>query len=278
MDEMSPAAKASKNIVAGRSDPTRRFSDRVDNYVKYRPGYPPQVLGHLHDVAGLTPASAVADVGSGTGISARPFLDYGCTVYGIEPNREMRQAADRLLQGFPMFHSIDGAAESTTLPSESVDLVTAGQAFHWFDPARASTEFRRVLRPGGKVALMWNCRKTIGTPFLEAYERLLLEFGIDYQKVRHEKIDAEALSTFYGRYSMAKFANHQLFDLEGLRGRLLSSSYAPGPGHQNHDPMMRKLDGLFERFEAGAGSTWITIRRCTSVSFEDGACSNEYAE
>jgi SAM-dependent methyltransferase len=252
MDEISQPAKA-KSIDASRSDPTRRFSDRVDNYVKYRPGYPPEVLSHLRGVAGLTPASTVADVGSGTGISSRLFLDYGCAVFGIEPNREMRQAAERLLNGFPKFHSIVGTAESTTLPNQSMDLVAAGQAFHWFDRARAKAEFRRVLRPGGKVALMWNCRKTTGLPFLEAYERLLLEFGTDYQSVRHENIDADALSSFYGHgnYAIANFANHQSFDLEGLRGRLLSSSYAPGPGHPNHDPMMRALTALFERSHAG---------------------------
>lgn len=253
MDEMLQSANVPQSIDGGRSDSTRRFSDRVDNYVKYRPGYPPEVLGHLRNMAGLTPDSTVADVGSGTGISARLFLNHGCTVFGVEPNREMRQAADRLLSGFPGFHSIDGTAEATTLPNHSMDMVAAGQAFHWFDPARAKAEFRRILRPGGKVALMWNCRKTTGSPFLEAFERLLLEFGTDYQNVRHENINAAAFSAFYenGNYSIATFANHQSFDLQGLRGRLLSSSFAPVPGHPNHDPMMRKLIGLFERFEAG---------------------------
>ncbi len=251
MDEISQPANALKGIRPDRSDSTRRFSDRVDHYVRYRPGYPPQVLGLLRDVAGLTPRSVVADVGSGTGISARLFLDHGCTVFGIEPNPEMRQAADRLLKGFARFHSIDATAESTTLPDHLVDLVAAGQAFHWFDPPRARVEFRRILRPGGQVALMWNNRKRPGTPFLQGYEQLLLEFGTDYQKVRHENINAQALSAFYGHgnYSAATVANHQSLDLDGVRGRLLSSSYAPAPGQPKHDSMMRALDGLFERFE-----------------------------
>lgn len=252
MNEMSKPSNASGSIDAGRSDSTRRFSDRVEHYVKYRPGYPPEVLGLLRDLAGFTPQSMVADVGSGTGISAKLFLDHGCTVFGIEPNREMRQAGERLLKDYPKFHSIDATAEATTLPGHAVDLVAAGQAFHWFDPARARAEFRRVLRPGGKVALMWNNRKRPGTPFLQAYEHLLMEYGTDYQRGRHENIDAQALSLFYGHgnYAEATFSNTQSFDLDGLRGRLLSSSYAPGPGHATHDPMMRELAVLFDRFQA----------------------------
>ena len=250
MDETLQLANQSKSVDPGRSDPTRRFSDRVDNYVKYRPGYPSDVLDHLREVAGLTPESIVADVGTGTGISARLFLDYGCTVFGIEPNREMREAAQRLLKSFPKFQAIDGAAEATTLADQSVDFVTAGQAFHWFDPARAKAEFRRILRPGGNVVLMWNRRKTTGTPFLQAYEQLLLEFGTDYQQVRHENIDDNALAAFFGsgRYVAATFANQQSFDFQGLRGRLLSSSYAPAPGEPKHEPMMRALGTLFERY------------------------------
>jgi SAM-dependent methyltransferase len=253
MDETSQDPHVSKSIGRGRSDSTRRFSDRVENYVKYRPGYPLEALGHLRDVAGLTSESAVADVGSGTGISARLFLDHGCVVFGIEPNREMRQAADQMLKGIAKFHSIDGTAEATTLPDRSVDLVAAGQAFHWFNPAATQAEFRRILRPGGKVALMWNCRKTTGTPFLQAYEQLLLEFATDYQTVRHENVDAQALSSFFctGNYLAATFANHQSFDFEGLRGRLLSSSYAPTPGQAMHDPMMGALRALFDRYSGG---------------------------
>jgi SAM-dependent methyltransferase len=248
MDETWPTAKTVKP-----GDPTRRFSDRVENYVKYRPGYPPQVLAWLGATAGLTPHSILADVGSGTGISSRLFLDHGCTVFGIEPNREMRQAGERLLAGHSRFRSVDATAEATTLPDRSVDLVTAGQAFHWFEPGRARTEFSRILKPGGKVALLWNRRKTRGEPFLEAYEQLLLEFSADYQQIRHENIDAAALAAFFGPqgYAEATFANRQSFDFPGLRGRLLSSSYAPAPGAPRHNDMMLALLDLFERFNAG---------------------------
>jgi SAM-dependent methyltransferase len=250
MDEALRPVDPKKGIDSSRSDSTRRFSDRVENYVKYRPGYPWEVLAHLRDVAGLTPESTVADIGSGTGISSRPFLEHGCVVFGIEPNPPMRQAAETLLSGFAKFHSVDGTAEFTTLPGGSVDLVAAGQAFHWFKPLAAKAEFRRVLRPNGKVALMWNCRKTTSTLFLQAYEQLLLDFATDYQAVRHENIDSRALTEFFGdgNYSLATFANQQSFDFPGLCGRLLSSSYAPVPGQPRHDPMMRALRDLFERY------------------------------
>jgi ubiquinone/menaquinone biosynthesis C-methylase UbiE len=149
-------------------DVTQRFSSRVDNYIRYRPGYPDAILDTLRDAYGLTPASIVADVGSGTGILTEMFLRHGNVVYGIEPNREMREAAERLLAGYDRFHSVAATAEDTTLGDDSVDLVTAGQAFHWFDPSKARAEFARVLKPGGWVALIWN-ERVVTTPFLADY-------------------------------------------------------------------------------------------------------------
>jgi SAM-dependent methyltransferase len=231
-------------------DPKRRFTDRVENYVKYRPDYPKAVLGFLDAAAGLTPRSIIADIGSGTGISSNLFLENGNTVYGVEPNAAMRAAAEQRFAGVPSFRSIDGSAEATTLPAASVDLVVAGQAFHWFNPPNARAEFARILRPGGHVALLWNTRKLAGSPFLEAYESLLLEFGTDYHRVRHEQVDGPALQAFYGPagYRAAAFPNAQSLDHAGLLGRLLSSSYAPAPGHPRHAAMLEAVDRLFARF------------------------------
>jgi SAM-dependent methyltransferase len=233
------------------TDPTGRFSTRVADYVKYRPGYPPAVLRLLADECGLTPGSFVADVGSGTGILAELFLKNGNRVYGVEPNREMREAGERLLASYANFVSVDGRAEETTLADASVDYVTAGQAFHWFDPPRARREFRRILRPGGWVVLAWNDRRTAGTPFLEDYERLLLEYGTDYAAVSARYMEESALSTLFGATGprTASFDNEQVFDFEGLRGRLTSSSYSPEPGHPDFDPLMRGLEALFRRHE-----------------------------
>lgn len=231
-----------------RPDPTRRFADRVDDYIRYRPGYPEAAVDTLERETGLTGASVVADLGSGTGISSEPFLRRGCTVYGVEPNREMRQAAERLLGGrYPGFRSVDGSAEATTLPDAAADLVVAAQAFHWFDRAAASREAERILRPGGRAALLWNRRLTDTTPFAAAYEELLLAFGTDYRRVDHRNVGPAELAEFFGAggYQARSFPNRQSFDLAGLRGRLLSSSYAPAAGHPRHRPMLEALERLF---------------------------------
>jgi len=232
-------------------DSTERFSDRVDNYVRYRPGYPAGVLDVLCQETGLTPASVIADVGSGTGISAALFLRNGNTVYGVEPNAEMRHAAESLLasdpETFARFRSVDGTAEATTLPARSVDYVVAGQAFHWFDAERARAEFARILRPGGWLVLMWNSRRQDSTPFLRAYESLLERFGTDYRQVRHTNIDPEALRPMFagGDFTRRVLYNEQRFDLDGVRGRLLSSSYTPSASEPGYEPMLRELERIF---------------------------------
>ncbi len=232
-------------------DPTRRFSDRVENYVRYRPGYPAAVVEMLRTEAGLSPSWVVADIGSGTGISTELFLRNGNTVFAVEPNAEMRAAAEARLGHRSRFHSTVGTAEATTLAAQSVDLVIAGQAFHWFDRGRARAEFQRILRPAGWVALFWNVRRTDSTPFLRAYEELLLTYGTDYAQVRHENVTPEVLQEFFGAgsYRTAVFPNAQSFDLEGLKGRLLSSSYAPAPAHPRHAPMLAELERTFREYE-----------------------------
>jgi SAM-dependent methyltransferase len=234
-------------------DPTQRFSDRVDNYVKYRPSYPPEVVDVLQRECGLTATAVVADVGSGPGNLTRLFLDHGNEVFGVEPNRAMREAGERLLQGYPRFHSIDGTAEATTLPDDSVDLVAAGQAFHWFDRVRAKNEFRRILRGPRWVALVWNERRTASTPFLVAYEQLLRRYGTDYAQVQHrDAADDAVLGAFFApqTYTRVNFENRQVFDFDGLQGRLLSSSYAPAAGQPGHEAMLAELRRLFETHQS----------------------------
>jgi SAM-dependent methyltransferase len=235
------------------TDPTRRFSSRVENYVKYRPGYPRAVLELLAGECGLTPESVVADVGSGTGILSELFLRNGNRVHGVEPNREMREAGERLLAAYPDFVSVEGRAEATTLADASVDFVTAGQAFHWFDAASAHREFARVLRPGGWAVLVWNNRRTGGTPFLEDYERLLLDYGTDYREVSVGYAEPASIATLFGpnEFRAKTFDNEQVFDFDGLRGRLTSSSYVPEPGHPNFAPLMRELEAVFRRYADG---------------------------
>ena len=229
------------------SDPLTRFSSRSDNYAKFRPGYPAEVLEILKFDCGLRETSVVADVGSGTGILSELFLQNGNSVVAIEPNAAMRQIAEQLLQGYEKFKSIDAAAEATTLGTGSVDFVTAAQAFHWFDRVRAKREFSRILKPAGWVVLIWNERRLDSTVFLRAYEDLLLRYGTDYEKVRHEKVTGEIAEFFSPRsFELRTLENAQHFDFESLKGRLLSSSYAPDQGHPNFAPMLEELEGIFD--------------------------------
>jgi len=226
---------------------TQRFSSRVDNYVRYRPSYPKAVTGLLRAECGLTSNAVVADIGSGTGKLTELLLESGWRVFGVEPNQEMREAGERLLNSNPRFTSVAATAEATTLPEKCADLVVAGQAFHWFDRERTRAEFLRILKPGGWVALIWNDRRTDATPFLAAYEELLREFATDYDQVNHRNIDAATLQHFFGAEpKLRRFPYTQHFDFEGLKGRLLSSSYAPERGRPNHEAMLAGLKKLFE--------------------------------
>lgn len=232
-------------------DPTQRFSDRVEDYVRFRPGYPESILKILQMEADLSAESIIADVGSGTGISSELFLRGGCTVYGVEPNNAMRAAAEHRLGRNSRFHSVDGTAEATTLPPASMDFITAGQAFHWFDTEPAQREFARILRPTGYVALFWNTRDADSTPFLRAYEALLEAHGTDYRQSNHRNMSPERIEAFFpGTFRYYAFPNEQIFDYEGLKGRLLSSSYAPAPGHPQHEVMLQELGRIFEAYHA----------------------------
>jgi len=230
-----------------------RFSDRVDDYVRYRPGYPRELLEVLRKDCALTSAAAIADIGCGPGNLAKLFLENGNTVFGVEPNAEMRMAGERAFQGYPRFHPVDGRAETTSLPPASVDFVVAGQAFHWFEPTATRAEFRRILKSGGCVALIWNERAG-ASAFDNAYEAILVEHGTDYKKIRETRGDQESIAAFFQGEEVrrATFTHEQWFDYEGLKGRLLSSSYAPASGHPSHEPMLNDLRRVFDsHHEAG---------------------------
>ncbi len=250
---LSPADKSD----ATAADPADRFTRRVADYVRYRPGYPAAVLETLRGWGFLSPGAVVLDVGAGTGISSEPFLAAGHRVFAVEPNAGMRGAAESGVGvRYPeRFHAVDGRAEATTLPDASVDLVVAGQAFHWFEPGAARREFARVLRPGGAVALLWNERKLDATPFLVDYERWLRTFGTDYEAVRDRYPTPAGIGAFFGEtgFLTAEFPSGQSFDFEGLRGRSLSSSYLPTADLPVHGPMLAELRRLFDQHqEAGA--------------------------
>jgi ubiquinone/menaquinone biosynthesis C-methylase UbiE len=228
--------------------PTKRFSSRVDDYAKYRPDYPAGILTLLASELGFSPRTVLADVGSGTGFLTVLFLRNGNPVFAVEPNREMRQAAERSLASWPNFHSVDGAAEATRLPDASVDGILVAQAFHWFDHAKSIREFRRITKPGGFVALIWNARKASGSPFMADYERIVTTYGSDFARSGKELVPPETLRELFGS-SLRRHVlpNFQELDWEGLRGRLLSASYMPLAGQPGHDAMLADLRNAFDR-------------------------------
>lgn len=228
-------------------DPLTRFSNRVENYARYRPAYPAALLDVLKSNCELRETSIVADVGSGTGILSELFLRSGNPVFGIEPNAAMRQSAEQHLQEFANFVSIAATAEGTTLASHSVDFITAAQAFHWFERRKAKQEFARILKPEGWVVLIWNERRLDSTAFLREYEDLLLCFGTDYNEVRHENVETEIAEFFApANFELRSLENLQRCDFEALKGRVCSASYTPEPGTPNFDSMLSRLAEIFK--------------------------------
>ena len=237
--------------TAGGSDfmnTVERFSNRVANYVKYRPDYPREIIGYLEEKCSLTDKSVIADVGCGTGISTKLFLENDNHVFGVEPNAAMRDAAIEYLSAFPHFTPVDGTSDETTLQDASVDFVVAAQAFHWFDAEKTRPEFHRILKPGGYIVLIWNERQLDTTPFLIEYEAFLLKHANDYGNVRHENIDAKEIADFFQKeYGSATFSNSQVFDFEGLKGRMLSASYMPSEDDPQLEKVIKELQLLFAK-------------------------------
>jgi len=244
---------------------TQRFSSRVADYVRHRPGYPHEILDLLRKECRLTADSVIADIASGTGIFTHLLLENGNRVFGVEPNAEMRKAAEGFLAAFPRFTSVATTAEATTLQQKSVDFVTAAQAAHWFDREKARIEFQRILKPDGWLVLVWNERLTDSTPFLRDYEKLLLTFGTDYQEVRHERTTQEIATLFApSRFQERRFENRQEVGYEGLKGRLVSSSYTPTPENPRYEPMLAELHRIYEAHRVDG---FVVLEYATRVYF-----------
>ncbi|MFD0717356.1 class I SAM-dependent methyltransferase [Paenibacillus sp. GCM10027626] len=230
-----------------------RFSNRVEQYVKYRPGYPAEGIDLLFGEAGFPTNGTIADVGSGTGKLTELLLERGPTVYAVEPNADMRLAAETLLRErySDRYISVGGSAERTELAERSVDAIAVAQAFHWFDLPQTRKEFARVLKPDGPVALIWNKRRVDSDAFAEEYDRLLFDYASDYDKVKHTRLGPEQYGAFFrdGDYTLRKFANRQLFNMEELAGRTASSSYTPLPGDERYAAFKAKLEELYARHE-----------------------------
>lgn len=231
--------------------PLHRFNNRVDYYVRYRPRYPQAIIPYLQQAIGLSTDSVIADVGSGTGFLAERFLQLGCMVYAVEPNLDMREAAEKLLAGKEGFHSVAGVAEDTSLPARSVDVVTAGQAFHWFEAKAARDESRRILRSAGHVVFVYNHWNVDGSQLADAYRETMDRFGLTYGESRDRQVPlSQRIEAFFhpAQLRHRTFDNRQKIDFQSLRGRVLSASYGPLPGHEKHGPMMAALGELFATF------------------------------
>jgi SAM-dependent methyltransferase len=231
------------------SDPTERFSARAENYACYRPGYPQEIIDTLRRECGLTAGSVIADIGSGTGILTELFLKNGNRVFAVEPNEPMRRQAEKRLSHYPEFISVPGRAEATILPDQSVNFVTAGQAFHWFEAAASRDEFQRILRPNGIVALVWNARLYENDPLMDAYERVLADFGMGYHRVTHRAHRGEMDAFFQYVPEQRTFIYRRKIDFDAFWGGFLSASYAPQPGDAHFEPMRQALQQVFDQYQ-----------------------------
>jgi len=229
------------------ADAKQRFSNRVADYARYRPGYPPAVVDLLRSECNLRPGHVIADIGSGTGLLSQLFLQNGNRVFGVEPNEAMRQAGEEHLASYDGFTSINGSAEATTLSNASVEFVAAAQAFHWFEPRAARREFLRILKPRGWFVVLWNDRRMEEAQLTRDYEGLLERFGIDYKSVKDSYPEVQNIRDFFESddFVARDLPNSQILDWEGFRGRLRSSSFAPTEGHPNYAPMMAELEHIF---------------------------------
>jgi SAM-dependent methyltransferase len=249
--------------MARVTDPTLRFSSRVENYCKYRPRYPQEAIEELRQECQLTSASLIADIGSGTGFLSELFLKNDNQVFAVEPNREMREVSVRLLETYSGFHDVDGRAEATTLSDRSIDFVVAGQSFHWFDLPKARNEFLRILKSAGWMMIVWNERDSKASPFMAAYDRVLQTYVTDPTRLAHKQVYETALTDFFGAqgFSTKLFRYQQHLDYEGVKGRLLSSSYTPELKHPNHAPMLSELETVVQAHKTGEHVTLEYITR-----------------
>lgn len=228
-----------------------RFTATIENYLHYRPSYPKEVLQLAIDRCNLKKDDIIADIGSGTGFLSKLFLEHGNSVFGVEPNEAMRHAAQQYLKSYAHFHNIDGNAENTTLKNHSIDFITAGTSFHWFDATKAKIEFQRILRSQGWVLLVWNVRDIKHSKLVNEYENLILKFGKDYKNSRAQEFDKTAVSDFFAPNHMhtASFKNTQLFNWEGFKGRLLSASYSLREGESGYEDMLKALHLIFDHYQ-----------------------------
>lgn len=223
-----------------------RFNNRVENYAKFRPAYAPQIIDFLESEIGFNNNMIIADIGSGTGILAEMFLEYGNKVYGIEPNKAMKKVAESKLSKYEKFISIDGLSNDTKINDKSVDLITAGQSFHWFDPESTKEEFKRILLTGGTVLLFWNMRD-YESEFMKAYKEVIMQY--------YEKLNIPQHNSYLDKFFAPQKVMHKVFEnpleytFERLIGETASQSYLPNETHKDFEQMKDQLKNLFGLYQ-----------------------------
>ena len=230
-----------------------KFTGKADIYAKYRPTYPDSFIKYLYHDIGFNNNSVIADIGSGTGILTELLLKQGSTVYGIEPNEDMRKSAEITLSLYSNFHSVNATAEQTDRPDLSVNYITAAQAFHWFDRKRFKSECQRILCKNGLVVLVWNSRDNT-SDLVKENDLINRKFCPNFKGfsggMRGESPE-EYRDFFKNGLCEYKIFNHDLlFDEDGFIGRNMSASYAPRPTEYNYEPYVSALKQLFEKYNA----------------------------
>ncbi len=234
-------------------DTTQKFTGKAEQYARHRSRYPDTYLEYLLETTGLKAGDAVADIGSGTGILSRQLLALGLRVWAVEPNADMRALAEAQLGDLAGFRSVAATAENTTLPDHSVNLVTAAQAFHWFDRPRFRQECSRILRPGAPVSLVWNNRD-MHAEINQELERVCMDLCPNFVAFGGGIEDEPAVFREFfqgGQFDHRVFANDERHDLQGFLGRNLSNSYAPLAGDGNYQTFVQAMESLFARYSTG---------------------------
>lgn len=242
-------------------NPKNRFNNRAENYGKYRPTYPREIIQYLEETIGLSKGSIIADIGSGTGILSKVFLENKNKVYAVEPNENMRLVAEKSIGEYNDFHSINGGAEDTNLKEKSVDVITVGQAFHWFETMETRKEFERILKPNGSIVILYNIPKK-SDEFMSKFLNFTEKYGEKYIKesIKDSKVE------FFKDEIIHKnnLINRQEVDFEGLKGLICSYSYMPSEENTKFESMMVELKELFNKYSK---NDKVTLEYNTEISW-----------
>lgn len=231
-------------------DTTKKFDGRAKDYTTSRPSYSIELIDYLYGNYELSEASAVADIGSGTGKFSKHLLDRRSEVYCVEPNDDMRCVAESELYEYKNFHSVAGNAENTTLKNNFVDFITTAQAFHWFDVSKFKQECLRIIKNGGKVFLIWNIRDyddILNQEWHKVFSRYCPDFRGFSNGIERDDIKIKAF--FDKGYDYVSFDYPLIFDREGFIKRSLSSSYSLKENNKNYEQYISALNELFDKYE-----------------------------